>query len=451
MAGKIDKYDNFDVMNTIFRKSEFAYNFFEILFHGYDGKPRRRLPCIFTIGDKSALTDLHPIAVNLNRITIKGGVDLFITPELYAQKKSIFKGLAEASSITVTQNELKTIRSQLNDNDFTVSKLYRFRSKFEQSYYNGLSIDDIVIPDFNVSIKVKSKKDEKVDDIQKKIFETSFYVLDNRSGHSQRIIKSPKDQRIKILKNTTPEKIDEQLGGQYIFLKKLIEKVNLKSLTFAHENFFLCDLENMIKPTFTTELQKEFSIYGLINFSGEQKKKNKLNLISPHNSLKFEIERDVFKNEIKFELNKVHSKKTFDIVGDHILNFGMLSNKKKRIGEKRQRPLEIIDSVNIIGIQNIEYDYLNPIHININSENIIRKLLKYKNYRYRFLLQSLLFSSNILNETDVIFLTTNGLNKAKEVLFNVESGSSNLEPAVGVCYLSEIENWEIIKGQSKRT
>ena len=50
----------------------------------------------------------------------------------------------------------------------------RFRSKFEQSYYGGLSIDDIVIPDFNVSIKVKSKKDEKVDDIQKKIFETSF-------------------------------------------------------------------------------------------------------------------------------------------------------------------------------------------------------------------------------------------------------------------------------------
>ena len=111
-----------------------------------------------------------------------------------------------------------------------------------------------------------------------------------------------------------------------------------------------------------------------------------MNLISPHNSLKFEIERDVFKNELKFELNKVHSKKTFNIVGDHILNFGMLSNKKKRIGEKRQTPLELIDSVNIIGIQNIEYDYLNPIHINIHSENIIRKLLKYKNYRYRFLL-----------------------------------------------------------------
>ena len=110
----------------------------------------------------------------------------------------------------------------------------------------------------------------------------------------------------------------------------MIEKVDLKSLTYAYENFFLYDLENIIKPTFTTELQKEFSIYGLINFSGESKKNNKLDLISPKKSFKFELERDVYKKELKFELNKVHSKKTFDIVGDHILNFGMLSTKKKR-------------------------------------------------------------------------------------------------------------------------
>ena len=89
-------------------------------------------------------------------------------------------------------------------------------------------------------------------------------------------------------------------------------------------------MENIIKPTFTTELQKEFSIYGLINFSGESKKNNILDLISLQKSLKFELERDIYKKELKFELNKVHSKKTFDIVGDHILNFGMLSTKKKR-------------------------------------------------------------------------------------------------------------------------
>ena len=50
-------------------------------------------------------------------------------------------------------------------------------------------------------------------------------------------------------------------------------KINLKSLTHAYENFFLYDLESMIKQTFLTELKKDFSIYGLISFSGETKKK----------------------------------------------------------------------------------------------------------------------------------------------------------------------------------
>ena len=227
----------------------------------------------------------------------------------------------------------------------------------------------------------------------------------------------------------------------------MIKKVDLKSLTYAYENLFLYDLENMIKPTFTTELQKEFSIFGLINFSDENKKNNKLNLISPQNSLKFELERDVYKSDLKLELNKVHSKKTFDIVGDYILNFGILSTKKKKkIGEKRIMAGEIIDFVNIIGIQNVQYDYLNPISIKINSESIIRKLMKNRNNTYRFVLQSLIFSSNILNDTDVIFLVSSGLNDVKQVFIK-----DKLEDTIGVCYLTEIKDWEIIKGESKRT
>ena len=107
---------------------------------------------------------------------------------------------------------------------------------------------------------------------------------------------------------------------------------------------------------------------------------------------------------------------------------------------------EIIDSINIIGIQNIESKYLNPIHININSENIIRRLIKNKNNTYRFVLQSLIFSSIIINETDVIFLVSNGLHDVKQVFIN-----EKLEPTIGVCYLTEIKDWEIIKGESKRT
>ena len=187
------------------------------------------------------------------------------------------------------------------------------------------------------------------------------------------------DQRIKTIKEEVSEKIESDLQGQSGYLKKLSEKVNLKSLTHAYENFFLYDLDNVIKPAFTMELQKEFSIYGLISFSGETKKDNKLELVSPQIRLKFEMTRDIYKKDMKFELSKVHSKKTFNVVGDHILNFSMLRTKKQnRNGEKRGIAAEIIDTVHILGIQNTEFSFLNPVHISINSDIIIQQLTNTK-------------------------------------------------------------------------
>ena len=57
------------------------------------------------------------------------------------------------------------------------------------------------------------------------------------------------------------------------------------------------------------------------------------------------------------------------------------------------------------------------------------------------MLESILFSSNIENETDVILVVCNGLNNAKHALIN-----KRLENILGVCYLTEIKDWEIIKG-----
>ena len=247
------------------------------------------------------------------------------------------------------------------------------------------------------------------------------------------------------IKEIAPENIEE-LQGKSGYFKKLSEKVNLKSLTHACEFFFICDLDNIIKPTFITELQKEFSIYGLISFSGETKKNNKLDLIKPKNKLKFEMIKDIYKNNMKFELSKVHSKKTFNVIHNDVLNFGILQTKKqKRIGEERSMAGRTINTIPILGIQNTDYNFLNPIYISINSD-IVQKLTKYKNYRYRFALESILFSSNIENETDVIFVVFNGLNNAKHAIIN-----KKLENILGACYLTEIKDWEIIKGQSKRS
>ena len=273
-------------------KSYFRVYFFEVIFGG-NLFPIKRPSHIFKKGYSDALTDLHPLAVTSGgNIAIKGGVDFYITPELYERKHSIFKKVLEIPPKNITKSELDDLRRELNDNDFTVSKLYGFRNVKAYSIYPILSIDDFDMPDFNVKITVKKEK-EKIDDNIKKIFEGSFYVLDNKVNTSKKTEILSETKRSASIKNTSPEKLEEYLGGQYHQLKKLTEEVDLKSLNRVYEKKILYDLENIIKPSFTTELQKEFSIYGLVNFFGEIDEDKKLKVISPKNSLKFELEKDI--------------------------------------------------------------------------------------------------------------------------------------------------------------
>ena len=51
-----------------------------------------------------------------------------------------------------------------------------------------------------------------------------------------------------------------------------------------------------------------------------------------------------------------------------------------------------------------------------------------------------MFSSSIKEDTKVIFITTNGLNDAKDILIN-----DRIFQGIGVIYISEIENWDKIK------
>ena len=116
------------------------------------------------------------------------------------------------------------------------------------------------------------------------------------------------------------------------------------------------------------------------------------------------------------------------------------------VGQKRAINEQIIDSIEILGIQNSDYNFLNPIYISITSNSLIQKLTKYRKYRYRFVLQSLLFSSNIENDTDAIFRTCDGLNNANTALVDLD-----FKNILGICYLNQIKDWVLIKSQSKRS
>ena len=63
-----------------------------------------------------------------------------------------------------------------------------------------------------------------------------------------------------------------------------------------------------------------------------------------------------------------------------------------------------------------------------------------KNYKYRFIANSLLFSSSIQKDKNVIFIGTNGLNDAKEILIN-----GKLFQGIAAIYISKIDGWKKIK------
>ena len=89
---------------------------------------------------------------------------------------------------------------------------------------------------------------------------------------------------------------------------------------------------------------------------------------------------------------------------------------------------------------------MNPVEIMLDSNEIVEDLSKYKRIKYRFLIESLLFTSNLQNDTDVIFIMCNGLSDAREVLIN-----SKLYKTLGVVYISQIKNQDLVKSESKRS
>ena len=389
----------------------FVYNSFFVDLTSY--------PLFIITLDKTEMSSQFPIFWDKTNIMIYPNTEIFFTPSLYEKLKT---KMTFGSLITLTDLEIFNIRHRYSF--FGKNKnFYTFVNKNPNKKWT-LKAEDFTLLDDDIKITTP------IADMQ------SIFNFNSNFNNGT----------TETLKVKSPENVIQKLQSDELnFLQS--HKINTRSLTYAHENFFLYDLENMIKPTFTTELQQEFNIYGLIYFSGEQK--NKLHLIRPKSKLKFQFEKDIYKKEMKFELAKVHKKKTFNVVGDYISNFSILRTEKTGIGNKRKMQIEIVDEISILGIQNSEFNVLNPIYISINSDSIISKLQLYKNNKFRFVLNTLLFSSNITNNTDVIIITSNGLSNTKQALITKDNRPI-LESVLGVCFLNEISEWNIVKGASKR-
>ena len=220
-------------------------------------------------------------------------------------------------------------------------------------------------------------------------------------------------------------------------IKKLVQDIGtLKEVTEDEQlNLALYDDSNLIEETFVQRFNKHLQLYGFISIPFANTKKSKL--ISLDNLLPFRVKRTVQKEELTFELS--YLEKTDSIATSdkkiHNLSIVCIGNlKRMAVVEKK---------VTIEGLQEFEkYQKLNPIDIKITDNEVRRRLIFKENHRvkYRFIPNSILFSSSVQNETKVIFLTVTGLNEVRDILIN-----GKLYKAIGCLFTNEIEQWDKIK------
>ena len=321
------------------------------------------------VKNKVFLSSRYPFSISSKELTLLGEVDIYLSDELYSNDKSFFKNEPETGAINVDSNLWSFFRNQLQDPSYNVSKIYGFCQKIG-FHSTDLKFDNFVA-DFD--FKIKMKKQSGTNDI-KTIFESNLYLLKENTE-----IQAPP---------TIKETIEGQMDKWNINILK--KQIDLKLLTHAFEIFFLYDLENMINEIYVTQLIYG-SIYGLITFPSENKNNKKLDLVTPDNNIKFQLKKDVYKNSIGFELATVHEKKSYTVINNKILNFGLLKSDKNHFVGQKYKMKEIIDIVRVLGLQVESENYLNPINISMNSNELLKKLEKYKKNKYQFVLGNFLF------------------------------------------------------------
>ena len=202
---------------------------------------------------QSYISNRYPLIIIETHFVFLGNVNLYISPDIYAKNQSFLRHFRETLAVDVMPGMLNHFRNYLNDKKYPVSKIYGFRNDFS-TFQIIMKENEFVLPsDFKIDFKLKKIATTAAadDKLFEKTFKSTFLLLEDKL-------------KIKEVASTNIK----DLQGQSGYIKKLSEKANLKSLTHWYEKIFLCNLENVMKLIYTTELQQEFSIYGLISFSG---------------------------------------------------------------------------------------------------------------------------------------------------------------------------------------
>ena len=225
-------------------------------------------------------------------------------------------------------------------------------------------------------------------------------------------------------------------------IKELVSKTQnvLEEKVYTDiRNYVLYDNENIVSPTFFTEIKKSFSTYGI--FSTRDLPKNPSTLIDRQNRIEFSIEENIKKQSLTLQLEDLIRPRTITTIDSKMSNISIL-----KVGEIPKK--KIVKTFFVQGIQKFDqFKKLNPLNIEIIDSEIRNEISLYarSNYRYtfRFIVNSLIFSSGLTEDTKAIFIVTNSLLEAPTHFINDTNYNG-----LGAIYTSEIENWSYIRGSS---
>ena len=105
---------------------------------------------------QSYISKRYPIIITETYFLMLGKVTFFLSPEFYAKNKSFLKYFREIGVVDVLQGLLNDFRKYLNDQKYSVSKIYKFKNDF-LIFRQTMKEDDFVLPlEFKIDFKLKT-------------------------------------------------------------------------------------------------------------------------------------------------------------------------------------------------------------------------------------------------------------------------------------------------------
>ena len=409
------------VSNSNFNEKQFATNYYQNQKKGrfVMGSIDQRL----RLGNRKYMM---PIVFVFNSLVVYFNEEFYTTD--VPRNNSFLKqnGIKDLGSYTLTKDDLaelnsmhsnfqlKTLRKWKKDNRLTSQ-----RWSNELIYYPLTKYGSYGQPQYNISnFQALSKNTKKY---------SGWLDTDNEIFIKPYIRNAP----------TTLLNGEKLFDKDVIEVKELVKDIgNVEKLSKREQkNFILYDNNNVIKETFFTEIKRNISSYGMISINYNYDNKS---LINWQNRLEFAFKNDINEEFLTFQLEDAIEPKTVATEDSKMTNITIL--KLDELLKKK-----IVNNFFIQGLQRFDkFKTLNPLNIQVIDTNIRDSISLYarSNYRYtfRFIANSLLFSSAIIGDTNTIFIVADNLLDAKDVYIN-----NKLFQGIGTIYTSEIENWAEIK------